>query len=51
MQYDMTVRSSTGEVVQFRYGGDSLDPAAMEGNDKPLDFQHQLLHILVRNKF
>ena len=26
MQYDMTVRNSSGEVIQFEYGGDNLDP-------------------------
>lgn len=28
-----------GEVVQFTYGGDSLDPVDMEGKDKPVDFK------------
>lgn len=35
----MTVRSSVGEVVQFSFGGDSLDPVDMEGKDKPVDFK------------
>lgn len=35
----MTVRSSMGDVVQFTYGGDSLDPVDMEGKDKPVDFK------------
>lgn len=26
VQYDMTVRTSTNDIVQFIYGGDSLDP-------------------------
>lgn len=26
VQYDMTVRTCTNEIVQFLYGGDSLDP-------------------------
>lgn len=38
-QYDETVRSATGEIVQFEYGADKLDPVAMEGNDKPVDFK------------
>ncbi len=29
-QYDYTVRTSTGGVVQFIYGDDGLDPAGME---------------------
>nr|XP_032834584.1 DNA-directed RNA polymerase III subunit RPC1 isoform X1 [Petromyzon marinus] len=44
-QYDLTVRSSTGDVVQFVYGGDNLDPASMEARDSPLDFQRVLSHI------
>lgn len=35
----MTVRSSMGEIVQFTFGGDSLDPVDMEGKDKPVDFK------------
>jgi hypothetical protein len=43
-QYDMTVRNSMGDIVQFIYGGDGLDPAAMEGKDTPLDFTRVLEH-------
>ena len=42
MQYDMTVRNSSGEVIQFHYGGDNLDPMMMEGRDKPVDFERIL---------
>ncbi|XP_048242877.1 DNA-directed RNA polymerase III subunit RPC1-like [Haliotis rufescens] len=45
LQYDLTVRSSTGEVVQFVYGGDSLDPASMEGNEKPMVFKRVMDHV------
>ena len=45
--YDLTVRTSQGEVVQFVYGGDGLDPAAMEGKDKPVDLMKVLQHIKV----
>jgi len=38
MQYDLTVRNSSGEVIQFEYGGDGLDPMMMEGRGKPVDF-------------
>ncbi|XP_075466474.1 DNA-directed RNA polymerase III subunit RPC1 isoform X1 [Ascaphus truei] len=41
-QYDLTVRSSTGDIIQFIYGGDGLDPAAMEGKDEPLEFKRVL---------
>ncbi|KAH3863264.1 DNA-directed RNA polymerase III subunit RPC1-like [Dreissena polymorpha] len=44
-QYDLTVRNSTSDIVQFTYGADSLDPAAMEGNDIPVDFQRVYDHI------
>ena len=47
-QYDMTVRNSQGDIVQFVYGGDGLDPAAMEGKDKPVDFHRVMSHIQVR---
>ncbi|KAJ3810847.1 hypothetical protein F5876DRAFT_40963 [Lentinula aff. lateritia] len=36
-QYDLSVRNSTGGVVQFRYGDDGLDPACLEGDAQPLD--------------
>ncbi|XP_071250702.1 DNA-directed RNA polymerase III subunit RPC1 isoform X1 [Salvelinus alpinus] len=44
-QYDLTVRSSTGDIIQFVYGGDGLDPAAMEGKDEPLEFNRVLDNI------
>lgn len=46
-QYDLTVRNSEGFIVQFKYGGDGLDPAAMEGKDKPVEFSRVLQHIKV----
>ncbi len=46
-QYDMTVRNSMGDIVQFVYGGDGLDPTDMEGKDKPVDFQRVMKHIRV----
>jgi DNA-directed RNA polymerase III subunit RPC1 len=51
MQYDETVRNSMGEVVQFAYGGDNLDPADMEGNDKPVDCKRIMDHIRVIGVF
>ncbi|WAQ96885.1 RPC1-like protein [Mya arenaria] len=44
-QYDLTVRSSTSDIVQFTYGADSLDPAAMEGKDTPVDFHRVYDHV------
>ncbi|XP_048760931.1 DNA-directed RNA polymerase III subunit RPC1-like [Ostrea edulis] len=43
--YDQTVRSSTNDIVQFVYGGDSLDPASMEGKDQPIDFKKIYDHV------
>ena len=39
VQYDATVRTSGGDVVQFMYGDDGLDPMYMEANGKPVDFK------------
>lgn len=35
--YDGSVRNSQGEVIQFVYGDDSLDPCNMEDNNKPVN--------------
>lgn len=43
--YDGTVRTSTGDIIQFCYGDDGLDPAEMEGKDKPVDFKRILEYI------
>jgi DNA-directed RNA polymerase III subunit RPC1 len=44
-QYDSTVRNSTGDIIQFVYGGDGLDPTYMEAKDRPVDLQRALDHI------
>ncbi|XP_063934286.1 DNA-directed RNA polymerase III subunit rpc1-like isoform X3 [Zophobas morio] len=44
VMYDNSVRNSLGEVVQFKYGDDGLDPANMEGKDQPCDFQRVYMH-------
>lgn len=33
VQYDMTVRTCTNDIVQFTYGGDSLDPVKAKNNN------------------
>ncbi|KAL1590620.1 hypothetical protein WHR41_00821 [Cladosporium halotolerans] len=43
-QYDNTVRSSTGVVVQMKFGDDGLDPVDMEGNAKPVNFDRTFSH-------
>jgi DNA-directed RNA polymerase III subunit RPC1 len=45
VQYDYSVRNSTGDMIQFLYGGDALDPTYMEGKDRPVDFQRAFDHI------
>lgn len=43
VHYDMTVRNSSGIIVQFFYGDDGMDPAQMEGAEGfPLDFERLL---------
>lgn len=49
-QYDLTVRNSVGDIVQFMYGGDGLDPTDMEGKDKPLDYTRVFSHVQVSIK-
>ena len=41
------MRNSEGFIVQFKYGGDGLDPAVMEGKDKPVDFARVMQHVKV----
>lgn len=43
-QYDGTVRNSGNGIVQFRYGGDGLDPYDMEGDARPVNLQRQWDH-------
>ena len=33
VQYDLSVRSSTGNVVQFKYGDDGLDDRSARGGE------------------
>jgi DNA-directed RNA polymerase III subunit RPC1 len=50
-QYDLSVRNSTGGVVQFRYGDDGLDPACLEGDAQPIEFERSWKHALVFTHF
>lgn len=46
VNYDNTVRSSTGDIVQFKFGEDGLDPCFMEAKDGDVvDFNHIFFHI------
>ncbi|GKT25531.1 DNA-directed RNA polymerase III subunit RPC1, partial [Aduncisulcus paluster] len=42
VQYDYSVRNSDGNIMQFIYGDDSLDPCHMECNDSPCNFKNVL---------
>lgn len=44
-QYDMTVRDAAGNLVQFKFGDDGLDPTNLEGDDSPVDFMRTWIHI------
>lgn len=44
VHYDGSVRNAIGEIVEFTYGGDGLDPVYMEIKDKPVDLSRQLMH-------
>ena len=45
-QYDHSIRSSSGELVQFCYGDDGLDAAFMEGEILPVAFDRAYLRSL-----
>jgi len=51
VQYDETVRNSSGEVIQFQYGGDNLDPLMMEGRDQPVEFARVLDHVRANHRY
>lgn len=46
--YDSSVRNAIGGVVQFRYGDDGLDPACLEGDAQPIDYERAWRHACVR---
>lgn len=43
-QYDDTVRTSGGGIVQFQFGADKLDPVDMEGSAAPVNFKRTWSH-------
>ncbi|RJE23144.1 DNA-directed RNA polymerase [Aspergillus sclerotialis] len=45
-QYDNTIRNSAGEIVQFQYGDDCLDPVEMEGTNCPVHFERTFTHAI-----
>lgn len=46
IDYDYSVRSSSGSLIQFEYGNDCLDPGMMETDNLPINFLRNLQHIL-----
>ena len=36
VEYDMTVRNNKSKIIQFHYGGDNMDPIAVENQQLPL---------------
>lgn len=48
VHYDGSVRNAIGEIVEFIYGGDGLDPVYMEVKDKPVDLVRQMMHTRAR---
>jgi DNA-directed RNA polymerase III subunit RPC1 len=49
LQYDNTVRNSEKTIVQFTYGDDSLNPEAMENNEKPVQFERMRINVCLEN--
>lgn len=45
VRYDRTVRTSDGQIVQFVYGDDGLNPAVMEDNANPMNLDKVFDHI------
>lgn len=45
--YDSSVRNAVGGVVQFRYGDDGLDPACLEGDAQPVEYERAWIHACV----
>eukprot|EP00397_Hematodinium_sp_SG-2012_P002441 GEMP01002447.1.p1 GENE.GEMP01002447.1~~GEMP01002447.1.p1 ORF type:complete len:1261 (+),score=243.66 GEMP01002447.1:585-4367(+) len=45
IKYDMTVRTSDSNVVQFTYGEDGLSPAMMETKTRPFDVKKTWLEV------
>ncbi|XP_060879437.1 DNA-directed RNA polymerase III subunit RPC1 [Metopolophium dirhodum] len=45
VHYDNTVRNAFGDVIQFEFGGDSLDPTYTEGDGVPVDFKRVYFNV------
>lgn len=49
VKYDMTVRSSNNDIVQFLYGNDALDPLMMEGSSTPVELDRVMKCIKINH--
>lgn len=47
VQYDGTVRSTGGNVVQFRYGDDGVEPTLTESDISPFNLSQQWQHAIL----
>lgn len=45
VKYDYSVRTSTGQMIQFLYGDDGLDPMNIDKNDLPVNFNRVLTNV------
>ncbi|XP_026193034.1 DNA-directed RNA polymerase III subunit RPC1 [Cyclospora cayetanensis] len=45
IKYDHTVRTSDGQIVQFVYGDDGLNPIMMEDKNRPANFDKVFQHV------
>lgn len=45
IKYDHTVRTSDGQVVQFVYGDDGLNPSMMEDKHRPASLEKVFQHV------
>ncbi|OII76734.1 DNA-directed RNA polymerase III largest subunit [Cryptosporidium andersoni] len=46
VKYDQTVRSSDGQIIEFIYGDDGLNPMSMEDKLKLVNFERLFKHVL-----
>lgn len=47
VHYDYSVRNSSGEVVQFEYGSDGIDPINVEADELYVDFEYAWNNVLM----
>lgn len=47
IQWDNTCRTSAGDIIQFVYGEDGLDPTDLDDQNEGLNFDRQLVHTLL----